>query len=174
MPGFLSLIGPPDGKSLSDGPGSRRRSSRQFPPKIGSFRRTRQDDTANLPPADQAIVPTEIVIKHEVEGRGLLREKTSPGAILNLRLDTTTPERTDNATIREEQGLRAFLLRTGALNTGNDAEGKRLTFREGSDELIVELRHNECLRLHLNHSNSGIPEARRDTSALKPRRNRGR
>src|SRR4030095_106932 len=89
-------------------------------PHVNRFRGPGQDDAVDLATADQSVIPSEIVIEYQVEGRRLLRQQGAARAVLNLRFETATTEGTDDAAVGEEQRLGTLLLRAGAFDAGND------------------------------------------------------
>src|SRR5205823_6516065 len=96
----------------------------------------------SFPAADQAVVAAEVVVELQLERRRRLCQQRPPGAVLNFRFQTTPAECAFDATIGEEQRLRAFLLRTRSFDAGNDSQREGLPFGQRIRQEIEKSWHN--------------------------------
>jgi hypothetical protein len=116
-----------DGEIAFDAPCHRLLSRGQVAPELCSrLLRIGKDQPADLAPAHQAVVPTEIVVEQQVEGRPLPRPQGLDGPLLYLGLQATATQRAFDTPIGIKQGLGADLLRAGPLHVGDDAQRDRL------------------------------------------------
>src|SRR6185369_3604092 len=84
-----------------------------LPHRVG-FGGAGKDQAADRSAADQTVVPAKIMIKDEVKPGRFAGAQSAARAVLNFRFQTTAPEGTHDASVGQEQGLRAALLRAGA------------------------------------------------------------
>ena len=84
----------------------------------------------------------EVVVEHQLEGRRRLCQQRPPGAVLNLRLQTTATECAFDAAIGEEQRFGALLLRTRPFDAGNNPQREGLSFGQCVRQEIEKPRHN--------------------------------
>src|SRR5439155_22147392 len=92
--------------------------ARELLPNRLSLSRVRENQSRDLASANQAIVPTEIVIEHQIKGRRLLLKQSQPGPLAHFGLEAAATQRSFNASIGKEKRLGAFLLRTRAFDAG--------------------------------------------------------
>ena len=112
-----------DGEVASDAPGRGPLPlSKLGPELLARVLRVGQDQAADLAAAHQAVVPAEVVIEQQVEGRPLPRAQGLDGALLDLGFQATAAERALDAPVSIKQRLGADLLRAGSLDPGDDAQ----------------------------------------------------
>ena len=119
----------------------------QFVPKFfAQLLRVRQNHAQNFSAADQAVVPAEIVIEHQLECfrlAGLERGEREP---LRLGFETAAAERAFDFAVGIKQRLRAKLLRAGTFHAGDDAERDRFAVaRRGGEGLENRIGKRERL-----------------------------
>ncbi len=126
-------------------------------PEVSRLRRLRQNQTTDFAAADEAVVPAEVVVEHQLECRRCLREQRSSGAVLNLRLEAAPTERAlDPAVgkkqrlrplfpVGKKQRLRPLFLRARTFDAGNDPQREGLPFRQCTGQEIVKSRHHVLL-----------------------------
>ena len=96
-----------------------------------------QDHAADASPANQPVVPAEIVIQHQVEGFRLARHQGQPRAILDFRFEAAAAHRPGDPAIGVKKRLRPDLLRARSLGFRDDPERDRFfRFRRGGQGLV--------------------------------------
>src|SRR5258708_6890337 len=91
----------------------------------------RQNKPENLPSADQAIVPAEIMVQQKVKRGGLAGAEGLNGALLDFGSQAAAAERDQDAAIGIKQPFRAHCLRAGPFRQADEAQGGRLTAPRG-------------------------------------------
>ena len=135
----------------------------QLAPDFLRLRHVRKNQAANFAAANETVIPAKVMIKHEIENRGLMLEHGLPGALAHFGFETSSTERADDSSIGEEKRLRAFLLRTRTLHAGNDSQRERLTGFERRDQFVKKSFHGRRERNSLplnrqsarNHERAG-------------------
>jgi len=81
-----------------------------------------QDDSLDAATADEAVIPAEIMIEHQVEGFRFARVQGLSRPVLNLGLQAAAAHRSRDPAIGVKEGLGSDFLRTRSLHRGDDAE----------------------------------------------------
>jgi len=93
--------------------------------------------------ADQAVIPTEILIEAEAEKAVLIFVHEPLGADANFGFNASAAERADGIAIPQDQHRRAFVLRRAAPSADDAAQGDDFAELYSADDLGEEIYHNK-------------------------------
>lgn len=132
-----------NGEIFFDAPGESGLAVSEFLPEgIAGGLSIGDDEAGDFAAADEAIVPTEIVIEQEVEGGGLIGLEGLNGAVLDFSFETAAAQSAFDTAIGIEESLGTDLLRAGTFRAGDEGESDGFAGTGGfSQSLENEVLH---------------------------------